>query len=167
MHSPSVAAVLFLIPGAGEPQQQVVIYGDINYPPYSFAEEGQPRGIYTDVLRSVFARMPGYDVTIKMIPWKRGLQYVQDGHGVALFPPYYVKEREPWMMLSEPILEEQVVPFGNEENLEGKSDWPGDFFGHRIGLNGGYDVGAMGSNGVVGEMKASEQIRAIARQQAR
>ena len=60
-------------------KQEVLVYGDINYPPYSFEDEGQPKGIYVDILRSAFAKMRDYDVTIKMIPWKRGLEYIKKG----------------------------------------------------------------------------------------
>ena len=137
-------ALLLLDPRTALTQQQVLVYGDMNYPPYSFESEGKPKGIYVDILRSVFAKMPGYDVTMKMTPWKRGLKYVESGEGVAMFPPYYVKERTPWMDLSEPILSEQVVIFGTEESLGDKSVWPEDFFGFKLGLNSGYDPTAMG-----------------------
>ncbi len=139
-----ILAAVAMAPAIARPQQSVVVYGDVNYPPYSFAVDGQPQGLYVDILRAVFARMTGYDVTIVMVPWKRGLQYVEEGEGIALFPPYYVAARTPWMALSEPILEEQVALFSTADNLEGRDEWPDDFFGAKIGLNSGYDVEAMG-----------------------
>jgi len=142
--SPGILLSLLLLNSAALGDQPVTIYGDINYPPYSFEEEGRPKGIYVNILGAVFARMPDYDVEIKMIPWKRGLEYVKKGEAVAVFPPYYVEERIPWMSHSEPILSEEVVVFGNEENLRGKTEWPDDFLGSKIGLNTGYDPAVMG-----------------------
>ena len=108
-------------------KQQMTIYGDGNYPPYSYEEDGQPKGIYVEILKSAFSKMTDYDVTINMVPWTRGLLYVKNGDVAALFPPYYVEERDPWMLFSEPILEEQVVIFGKSKNLKGKTKWPEDF----------------------------------------
>ena len=137
-------ASLLLTSGVSQAKQQVLIYGDINYPPYSFEENGQPKGIYVSILRAVFSKMPDYEVTMEMIPWKRGLEYVKKGEAIAIFPPYYVEERTSWMILSEPILDEPVVIFGKKENLRSKVNWPEDFYGTRIGLNSGYDPVAMG-----------------------
>lgn len=124
--------------------QEVVIYGDSNYPPYSFEEDSQPNGIYVDILKSAFAKIPGCEVTIEMIPWKRGLTYVRVGEALALFPPYHAEERVPWMLFSEPILEEQVVVFGKSENLKGRTRWPEDFFGFNLGMNRGFNLTALG-----------------------
>ena len=72
----SLIAIL-LISAPTLAKQEVLVYGDINYPPYSFEEDGKPKGIYVDILKAAFAHMPDYDVTIKMIPWKRGLEYIR------------------------------------------------------------------------------------------
>jgi len=127
-------------------RQQVTIYGDDNYPPYSFAENDQPKGIYFEVLKLAFAKMPDYDVQIRMIPWKRGLSCLKRGACLALFPPYYAEKRLSWMMLSEPILEEQILVFGKAEKLKGKTKWPQDFLGFQIGMNNGFSPQALGGN---------------------
>ena len=72
--------------------------------------------------------MPDYDVTINVMPWKRGLDAVRNGKAAAIFPPYRTEDRLHWMYLSEPILEEQIVVFGKAESFEGKTEWPDDFF---------------------------------------
>ena len=88
--TPWILLALLLVNSSVLGKQPVLIYGDINYPPYSFYKEGRPEGIYVNTLRSAFARMPDYDVEIKMIPWKRGLEYVKKSEAVAMVPPYYV-----------------------------------------------------------------------------
>jgi|GEM_PF-4324324 polar amino acid transport system substrate-binding protein len=36
----------------------VVVYADEAYPPYSYAEKGEARGIYAEIFRKAFAQMP-------------------------------------------------------------------------------------------------------------
>jgi polar amino acid transport system substrate-binding protein len=125
-------------------KQEVVVYGDNSYPPYSYIEKGEPKGIYVDILKKAFSKMSNYKIKIKMIPWKRGIHYIKKGKAFALFPPYYTKERLLWMMFSEPILPEEIVVFGKDNNLKGKEKWPEDFFGYTIGVNSGFNLYSMG-----------------------
>ena len=142
-----ITLLLFLFfPLFAEATQQVVVYGDKAYPPYSYEEEGAPKGIYVDILRIAFNRMEDYDVEIKAIPWSRGIKDVKEGRSFALFPPYYTEKRDPWMLFSTPILQEKVVVFGTAEKLAGKTRWPEDFYGQRIGLNRGYNPFSMGGD---------------------
>jgi len=119
-------------------KQKVVIYGDESYPPYSYSENGEGKGIYVDILRRAFDKMTNYEIIIKMIPWKRGTSYIKNGEAFALFPPYYTKKRLSWMLFSEPILEEEIVVFGKAVNLKGKTKWPEEFYGYTIGMNRGF-----------------------------
>jgi polar amino acid transport system substrate-binding protein len=100
--------------------------------------------------------MDAYDVTINMVPWKRGLLYVERGKVAALFPPYFAEDRVPWMVFSEPILEEQIVIFGNSTNLKGKTKWPEDFYGFRFGMNTGFNPTALGGIGFADACKTGE-----------
>ena len=125
-------------------QMDVEILGDEKYPPYSYKEDGKPKGIYVEILESAFKQMPDYVVTIRMVPWKRGLEMVKKGKSPAVFPPYFVMARAAWLDLSVPILEEQVVVFGLAENLSDKVSWSDDFLGSRFGLNTGFSPEALG-----------------------
>ncbi|MDN3683072.1 transporter substrate-binding domain-containing protein [Vibrio tapetis subsp. quintayensis] len=136
--------------------QNVNIYGDDNYPPYSYSENGEPKGIYVDILREVFSDMLEFEVTIRMVPWKRGLRYIEQGKGFALFPPYYTEKRDPWMLFSESILKEEVVVFGKSEKLISKNNWPEDFYGTVIGLNRGYNPYSMGGHAFGEAVKAGK-----------
>jgi len=139
-------------------KQLVTIYGDNNYPPYSFQENDQPIGIYFDVLKLVFSKMPDYEVKVKMIPWKLGTSCLKRGECMALFPPYYVKDRLPWMQLSEPILKEDIVVFGKAEKLKGKASWPQDFMGFQFGLNRGFNTYGLGGDAFGDACKAGKII---------
>ena len=125
-------------------KQKVVVYGDNGYPPYSYLENDIPKGVYVDILQTAFSRMANYDVTIELKPWKRGVNFVKTGKVMALFPPYFSDERTPWMLFSEPILQEQVVVFGKADKLAGKTQWPEDFYNSKVGLNSGFSPASMG-----------------------
>ena len=93
----------------------VVILCDAGYPPYSYAEGDEAKGLYTDILRTAFTRMPDYRVHIRPVPWARGLAEVASGRAFALYPPYYRPGARPWMDYSRPILKEKVVVFVRAE----------------------------------------------------
>jgi polar amino acid transport system substrate-binding protein len=137
-------------------KQQVTIYGDDAYPPYSYQENNRPKGIYVEILKHAFSEMPDYEVTIKMTHWNLGLSCIKRGECMALFPPYSVENRFPWMQLSEPILKEEIVVFGKIEKLKGKTKWPQDFLGSQIGLNKGFSFDALGGNGFVEACKSGK-----------
>jgi polar amino acid transport system substrate-binding protein len=118
----------------------VSIYADADYPPYSYAENGQLKGIYTEILATAFKRMPKYNVRLVPIPWKRGLSALERGDAFALYPPYYRPTERPYMQYSDPIFTELVVVFCNETTIA-KRDlkvWPDDYFGLTIGMNSGF-----------------------------
>jgi len=75
----------------------VEIYADDSYPPYSYNEGGELKGIYTEILKKAFSRMEGYKVKINAVPWKRALSYIERGKGFAIYPPYHRVEDRPYM----------------------------------------------------------------------
>ncbi|VFQ44186.1 substrate-binding periplasmic protein [Desulfoluna butyratoxydans] len=122
----------------------VVVYCDDNYPPYSYAVEGQARGIYPAILEQAFQRMEGYRVTILPIPWKRGLHDIENGKVFAICPPYFRPRARPYMWpYSTPILQEKVVLLCRDEILQSapRHTWPEDFRGLTIGSNDGFLLG--------------------------
>jgi len=122
----------------------VLVYCDDNYPPYSYQEGIEVKGIYTEILRTAFSRMEGFNIQIKSVPWKRGLEYLKNGTGFALYPPYLrIKERPYIWPYSIPILDEKVVVFCRDD-LFGKApmlNWPEDYYGLTIGKNAGFELG--------------------------
>jgi polar amino acid transport system substrate-binding protein len=121
----------------------VEVYADEGYPPYSYKENGKAKGIYARILKKAFSRMKGYKVKIKPVPWKRGLSYLKNGKGFALYPPYFHTNDRPYIWpYSIPILDEKVVVFCREEILaRPRPKWPEDYYGLRIGNNSGFKIG--------------------------
>ncbi|MES2299814.1 MAG: transporter substrate-binding domain-containing protein [Pseudomonadota bacterium] len=122
----------------------VTIYADEGYPPYSFAQNGKPAGLYYEIVKAAVARIEGYRVEIKTVPWKRGMAMLEHGSAFALYPPYLNTRDEPWTWpYSLPLFEEHVVAVCRKDALSKKLPmaWPRDFYGLRIGNNAGFIVG--------------------------
>jgi polar amino acid transport system substrate-binding protein len=122
---------------------EVVVYADDSYPPYSYTENGELKGIYPAIFSRLFARMQGYKIQIRAVPWKRGLMLMETGQGLALFPPYARTDRS-YMRYSNPVFIEQLALFCRNAVLTGgvrRTKWPEDFYGLHIGINAGFSVG--------------------------
>ncbi|WP_349733464.1 substrate-binding periplasmic protein [Pseudomonas jessenii] len=118
----------------------VVILCDAGYPPYSYAEGDEAKGIYADILRMALTRMPDYRVHIRPVPWARGLSELSQGRALALYPPYRRPDERPWMDYSRPIVRETLVVFMRTEvarTLE-QERFPQAYGGLRIGQNRGF-----------------------------
>jgi polar amino acid transport system substrate-binding protein len=126
--------------GAATP---LVIYGDDDYPPYSYVENGQLKGIYTEIVREAVQSMPQYAVQLRPVPWKRGLLMLQTGEAFALYPPYSWRSERPYVRYSVPLLMEQLVVLCSQDVLAKRAlrQWPADYGGLHIGVNAGFLLG--------------------------
>lgn len=123
---------------------EVDVYADQDYPPYAYKEGQEVKGIYTEIIRKAFDQMEGYSVSIKPLPWKRALSYIEQGKGFALYPPYHRPQKRPYIWpYSMPILDERVVVFCTEDVLNHsiRPNWPEDYYGLTIANNAGYELG--------------------------
>ncbi|HJV00357.1 MAG TPA: transporter substrate-binding domain-containing protein [Burkholderiaceae bacterium] len=129
-----------LTPGGGAAPIAVTIYGDDDYPPYSYLENGEMKGIYTAIIRAALKKMPDYQVELQPVPWKRGLVKLETGESFALYPPYLREAERPYMAYSEPIMAEQLVVYCNRPAIAQRTlkHWPADYYGLRIGYNAGF-----------------------------
>jgi len=138
-----VQILIFCLPAYAGDKTEVIVYADESYPPYSFIEKGQLVGIYPEIFRKAFARLPHYQVLIRPIAWKRGLLLLETGYGFALFPPYRRVQERPYMSYSESVLTELTSVFCRRSIAENKKrmHWPEDFFGLKIAVNTGFATG--------------------------
>lgn len=152
--------------GAVRAGQPVTLYGDSDYPPYSYDRDGTPAGLYVQILHEAFARMPDYDLTIELAPWRRGLRMLEQGEAVGLFPPYLRPSDRPYIgAYSVPLFEESVVSYCLDavaSAVAGKpfpEGYAGLTFGNNAGfMTGGNDFEAMRRLGriVVNESTGTE-----------
>ncbi len=125
----------------GNEINKVVLYGDQDYYPYSFTEKGVQRGLYSELLRQL--SIPGIELQLVPIPWKRGLKYLEEGLIFGLYPPYKLKQERPYIRpYSLPLFSERVVFYcHNRAGLDqNKPQWPEDFQGLKIGRNLGFTM---------------------------
>ncbi len=113
---------------------------DKGYKPYSYKEGKDAKGVYVDVIKSAFAKMPDYDVKFKPLAWKKVQSLVKSGKSVGFFPPYYNKKRTAWTKFSEPILGETIVVFALAKTLETKKNFPEDYKGLTLCMNRGFQA---------------------------
>ena len=101
-----------ILPSAwADERQTVTILADDAYPPYTFVENGQLKGIYIDLLQLASKRLSHqYDIKFQATPWQRGLNELKDGRAFALIPPYKHYDTRPYMKpYSVPLLTETVI----------------------------------------------------------
>ncbi|MDG0815543.1 substrate-binding periplasmic protein [Bdellovibrio svalbardensis] len=116
---------------------RVVVYCDDAYQPYSYADKHRnPQGIYTEIMKRAFKEMKGYQVSIKPLPWPRAMKALEQREVFAVYPPYYRPLERPFIKdYSTPILKETVVVYALKDSAnKNKRNWPGDWFGHTVGI---------------------------------
>ena len=97
-------------------------------PPLSYAERGQPKGLYFDIVTAVFEDM-GVKYKITTVPFKRALLHAYEGKGIVV-GIYKTKERSEKLDYSSSFYDSKVVlfvrhkqdfPFSSITDLTGKS----------------------------------------------
>lgn len=120
---------------------EVIIWMDGHYPPYSYEENKQIKGIYIDIMRKISQRMPDYNITFKAAPWQRVKKEVENGTVIAFAPLYYHGYDWPYVWpYSLAIMAESVIAVCRNDILsKPRPNWPDDYLGLRIGNASGYD----------------------------
>ena len=122
--------------------QEVTLYGDDDYRPYSYVENGVQKGIYSDILREIDHELPSYQLVLKALPWKRGLRMLKRGDIAFLYPPYKRPKERAYMNYSRPILHEVLSLFCRKDTLlTSASIFPDDFKGLSVGKSLGFSIG--------------------------
>ena len=124
----------------GHAGEKIVIYGDDDYAPYSYLENGNFKGIYVNILRAAANKLaPDYVIDLEPIPWKRGLADLENGKSFALFPPGLKAERSYIQPYSVALYRETVVLFCTEKIMQRPhANFPDDYVGLTIGVNLGF-----------------------------
>ena len=93
--------------------QTVTILTDESYPPYSFVDNGQLKGIYIEIVNEAAKLLaPHYKVEIVAHPWKRALHEIKKGTVLAILPPYKHLEKRSYIWpYSVPLMKENIVAF--------------------------------------------------------
>jgi len=120
---------------------KVTIYTDDAYKPYSYEENGKAKGIYVNIIRAVFDKMPEYDVIITPVPWQRGKKIMESGKGFGLSTAYFHGHDWPYLYpYSLPYANEVLNVYCLKKVLKtARPNWPDDYKGLKIGRPSGFD----------------------------
>jgi len=93
--------------------QIVTIVVDDDYPPYSYLENRQLKGVYIELLQQAAALLaPEYQLKLQPEPWRRALAGIEQGQVFAIMPPYQNPLERPYIQpYSVPLFTEEVVAF--------------------------------------------------------
>jgi len=119
---------------------KVTIFTDDALRPYSYIENGEVQGLYINILKAVFSRMPEYDVKISAVPWKRGKKMMETGKGFGLATAYFHGHDWPYLYpYSLPFASDVLNVYCAPEILKKKRpNWPVDYHNLRIGRPSGF-----------------------------
>ena len=95
---------------ADAPVSRTLQVATLDYPPFEFKDGKEVKGIATDLIREVFDRM-GQPIEIRVFPFPRAIQRMQDGKADVIFTFYYKEEREEFAYYSKETLVEQNLSF--------------------------------------------------------
>ena len=136
-----VIAVAVSVGFGAEPakaQDQTAIGIDDSYPPYMYSSNGEPAGLYYDLISGVFERMD-LPVAIEPMPWTTAVERTDRGE-IGLGGLYKNDARLEKYDYSEAILEEKLMVFvrpGKEFEFNGLEDLKGLV----VGVNSGWSYG--------------------------
>lgn len=91
--------------------QIVTIVVDDDYPPYSYLENRQLKGVYIELLQQAAVLLaPEYKLRLQPEPWRRALASIEQGQVFAIMPPYQNTLERPYIQpYSVPLFTEEVV----------------------------------------------------------
>lgn len=119
-------------------QTNITFYGDDSFPPYSFSENNNLKGIDIDMLKELEKRT-GYTISVKLVPWQRLLELTKLGKINGSFSLFRTDERESFAYFTSfPLHYSEYGVFSlKEKDIYGSME---DFKGKNIGLNSGFFI---------------------------
>jgi PAS domain S-box-containing protein len=80
---------------SGTPPKQKLVFGcDQDFPPFEWMDEaGRPQGFNVDLIRAI-GQVMGYDVEVRMAPWPKIRDSLENGRTVDVTDMFHTEERE-------------------------------------------------------------------------
>ena len=118
-------------------EENVIFLLDENYPPYSYFEKGELKGIYPDILKIIDKNLKEFKIILKPMPWNRALRMVEDGQAEYITDVWYRPAERPYLNYSVPLINEEIIIVSLNNN---NKIWPNDFKNKKVGINRGFAV---------------------------
>ncbi len=112
----------------------------VDFPPYEYQENGQPKGILVEIVRTVFQRA-GLPLELVHKPFNRAYEETKAGKIDGLFNFYKIPERLKHFDYSEPLILNPLVLFVLQDSTLSFSGCLGELAGLNIGAMQGYTYG--------------------------
>ncbi|MGE0862578.1 MAG: PAS domain S-box protein [Vicinamibacterales bacterium] len=133
----AVCALTLLADAAGAqpaPAVSLRLFGDANFPPMSWVENGEPKGLNVDVARAV-ARQMGRPLTIELMNWNEAQARVRNGEADGLLAMTYSQERAASFDFGVPTLSRIYSVFvrSGDVSIQDVGDLPGKRVGVTLG----------------------------------
>lgn len=112
-----------------------VVLAYVEYPPY-YGKSLENGGPVAEIIVQAYNKV-GYGVTLKFVPWARGLKGTKLGTYDGLFTAWYSKDREQWFVFSDPLLPNELG-FYKRKGESIKFDSFEDFRPYKIGIVRGH-----------------------------
>jgi polar amino acid transport system substrate-binding protein len=123
-----------LAPTAGPADAAELIFNTQEFAPFNYGAEGMVGGPAADVIRKVCAETR-LACTMRVLPWRRAQQEVEEGKAHALFVIGWNAERAKSMRFSPPLLNTEYGFFVRDDNPL-KFTQPSDVKGYTVGVYG-------------------------------
>jgi len=117
--------------------ETLLFYDD--YPPYSYTEKSETKGLFFEVVSTVFKSMET-EYMVEAYPFKRSLIMAMEGEGIVV-GIFKTDERSLKLDFSKPFYHEKSVLYVNKENTFPFSSI-NDLKGKRVGVKLGWSYGA-------------------------
>lgn len=120
---------------------EVTLLADQAYPPFSYVENGELKGLLVDIIAAIDAKMPRYRINLLPMPWHKGKALMKKGEHLGLLGAYFHGHDWPYLYpYSQTILYEDLVTVcSNNANMPANASWPESYRGRKLGTVGSYD----------------------------
>lgn len=136
------AAFFCMFASVGHSQERApTVLAYVDFPPYEYQENGQPKGILVGIVRTVFQRA-GLPLELVYYPFKRAQEETRVGSIDGLFNFYKIPERLTHFDYSEPLIINPLVLFVRRDSGLIFNGSLSELAGLNIGAMQGYTYGA-------------------------
>lgn len=101
------------------------------FPPFSYLEEGEYKGIDVDILKEASKRL-GVEIKIQFYPWARAMAKVKKGEANAIFGVYRNSDREQYFYYADEPLSYETAVLVVPESSTRKANMLEDIEGWRV-----------------------------------
>lgn len=96
-----------------------------HWPPFVVVEKDKPitEGSWVVLLNEIFDDLPGYNLELKPVPWKRCLRQIREGKVDGTFSLFKKPDRQEYMNFSNPLVEDRSMIWYSTLKFDDAFSW--------------------------------------------